>query len=265
VALPPRGLEPLLVDALRRGGAREVRRAEGRVVARFVSVGTPAAARIEALLRSALPGWTADPRWRPFDGAGWLAERGEEQVPLPGHAPLRILPGVAFGDGRHPTTRRCLGLLAERVRPGDRIADVGAGSGILAVAAARLGAREVLAVEMDPEGCRETRVNAGANGVRVRVVCHRVHPDAPGPLGDGTAGSWEGIVANLEAGVLVPLLPLLVRCLAPGGWLVVSGVLGSERKRVAGAAKALRLNHAHDDDGWWTLAFSRADPAPASG
>jgi ribosomal protein L11 methylase PrmA len=278
VARPPRGLEALLVDALRRSGAREVMD-EGparpdRVGALFVGTDTPGFREgVEAQLVSALPGVPLAPRWHPFDGVRWLAERGETSVPLAGHPPLRILPGVAFGNGEHPTTLRCLRVLARRVAYGDRIADVGSGSGILAVAAARLGAAVVLAVELDPEGCRETRANAARNGVGdlVRVVRHRATPDDPGPLvgaGGGAgkgdtdadaAAPWDGIAANLEAEVLVPLLPALASLVRPGGWVLASGVIEPERERVASAARELRTAEAHEDDGWWTLVLERAD------
>jgi len=316
VALPPRGLEPLLLDALRRSGAREVRRASnrpggrdvGRVEAVFrtpspprdavgfeagetAGAGPAGAARpaadaaaalkgeVEARLRAALPSVApADlaPRWQPFDGAAWLARRGEGRVPLRDGRELRILPGVVFGDGEHPTTRRCVEVLESAVRPGDRWIDIGAGSGILSLAAAACGAREVVAVEMDPAGCDEIRENCGLNDAlagdirpggpgrvgtgpgrfdTVSAVCLEVTPEHLGPLQGGAP--WDGIVANVEAGVLVPLLPALGGCVAPGGWVVTSGILASERERIEGAAQAggLGLDRALVDDGWWTLVF----------
>jgi ribosomal protein L11 methyltransferase len=241
-----------------------------RVGALFVGTDTPRFREsVEARLASTLPGVRFAPRWRPFDGARWLAERGETSVPLAGHPPLRILPGVAFGNGEHPTTLRCLRVLARRVDYGDRVADVGSGSGILSVAAARLGAAVVLALELDPEGCRETRANAGRNGVGdvVRVVRHRVTADDPGPL-DGAdertrnhdpdvPAPWDGIAANLESDLLVPLLPMLASLVRPGGWILASGVLEPERDRVASAARGVRMAEAHEDDGWWTLLLER--------
>ncbi|TVP46659.1 MAG: hypothetical protein EA350_06580 [Gemmatimonadales bacterium] len=296
--MPPRGLEPLLLDALRRSGAREARRASnrsnegdvGRVEAVFrvspapqgnagFEAGTEATraaataaalqAEVEARLRAALPSVDpADlaPRWQPFDGAAWLARRGEARVPLRGGRDLRILPGVAFGDGEHPTTRRCVDVIESLVRPGDRWVDIGAGSGILSMAAAASGAREVLAVEMDAAGCDEIRENCRLNAALlnaappggiagVSVVCLEVTPTQPGPVRDGAP--WDGIVANVEAGVLEPLLPVLAGCVAPGGWVVTSGILTPERERLEGAAEAggLGLDRALEDDGWWTLVF----------
>jgi ribosomal protein L11 methylase PrmA len=299
VALPPRGLEPLLLDALRRSGAHEVRRASnrsdsggvGRVKAVFRTAPPPRhdggfeegvepstgsgsqaeaeaglKAEVEARLRAALPSVALSdlaPRWQAFDGAAWLARRGEGRVPLRDGRELRILPGVAFGDGEHPTTRRCVDVLESAVRPGDRWIDIGAGSGILSLAAAACGAREVVAVEMDPAGCDEIRQNFRLNGAllpsvdTISAVCLEVAPGRLGPVEGGAP--WDGIVANVEAGVLVPLLPGLGRCVEPGGWVVTSGILASERERIEGAAGAgeLGLDRALEDDGWWTLVFRR--------
>jgi ribosomal protein L11 methylase PrmA len=267
LALPPRGMEPLLLDALRRGGARQVRRASGpegdRVWALFLFLGAPPklgeTGAVEATVSSALPGLRLDPRWHAFDGEGWLEARSTTTLPLAGAPPLRILPGVAFGDGEHPTTRRCLAELSDRMAPGARFVDVGAGSGILALAAALLGAGQVLAVEMDPAGCLEMEANARLNGVEDRVVAIQaeVRPGVPGPLAEAP-GPWDGIAANLEAGVLVPLFPDLATHLAPGGWLLASGILASERDACVGAAEAtgLRIDRTHADDGWWTLVFA---------
>lgn len=214
-----------------------------------------------------LPGIPLDPRWEPFDGEAWLEARGTTSFPLGEAGVLRILPGVAFGDGAHPTTQRCLAELGERVTPGARIADVGSGSGILGLAAAFLGAEQVLAVEMDPAGCLEVEANARLNGLqdRVRAVRMELKPGASSPLAEGPGsrngitGSWDGIAANLEAGVLLPLLPDLAAPLAEGGWLLVSGLLASEQKATVGAAEGLglRLDRAHVDDGWCTLVFVR--------
>lgn len=237
----------------------------------FLFLGSPPTHReleaLEVAVAGALPGVSLDPAWEPFDGEAWLEARGMTSLPLGDAGHLRILPGVAFGDGAHPTTRRCLAELEERVTPGARIADVGAGSGILGLAAALLGATHVLAVEMDPAGCLEVEANARLNGVEERVWAARaeVRPGAASPLAEGPGsrygitGSWDGIAANLEAGILLPLLPDLAAPLASGGWLLASGLLASERDAVVGAAGAqgLRLDRAHVDDGWCTLVFVR--------
>ncbi|CAN5770182.1 hypothetical protein BH23GEM11_BH23GEM11_12000 [soil metagenome] len=287
MALPPRGLEPLLLDALRRSGAREVKRASNRsegggvsrVEAVFRATRSPRdsggfeasgfvagefEAGVEARIRAALPSVElADlaPRWQSFDGAAWLARRGEARVLLRDGRELRILPGVAFGDGEHPTTRRCVDVLQSAVRPVDRWIDIGAGSGILSMTAAACGAREVVAVEMDPAGCEEIRENCFLNGIltegidSVSAVCLEITPGRPGPVRD--AAPWNGIVANVEAGVLAPLLPSLGRCVTTGGWVVASGILAPERERTESAALAggLGLDQAHEDHGWWTLVF----------
>ena len=134
-------------------------------------------------------------------------------------------PGMAFGTAEHGTTRGCLRLLDGVVEPGDRVLDVGAGSGILAIAAAHLGAAEVVAIEGDPLACEALEENLVRNGVtdRVRVVqgwadeaslrgCHPV----------------SGVVANLETGILKSLSPGLTGAVEAGGWLIISGVIEDE-------------------------------------
>ncbi len=172
---------------------------------------------------------------------------------------IRLDPGVAFGTAEHATTRGCLRLLDGAVETGDRVADVGSGTGILAIAAIHLGAADVVAVEADPMACETARENLEANGVseRVRVVEARMGPEEVAAL-----GPRDGIVANIEAGVLSSLMPGLARALAPGGWLVLGGVLATDRDRMAERAgsRGLRLEAEEREDGWWSARF-RAAPA----
>ena len=134
-------------------------------------------------------------------------------------------PGMAFGTAEHGTTRGCLRLLDGIVEPGDRVLDVGAGSGILAIAAAHLGAAEVVAIEGDPLACEALEENLVRNGVtdRVRVV--------QGWADEVTLRGYHpvsGVVANLETGILRSLSPGLTGAVAAGGWLIISGVIQDE-------------------------------------
>lgn len=132
--------------------------------------------------------------------------------------PVIIDPGLAFGTGLHPTTRLCLELTAELLRPGETVLDLGTGSGILAVAAARLGAGSVLALDIDPLAVKAARANVRRNRLTRRIKVAR------GTL-KGPAGPFGLILANLSAPVLTELAPFIAASLEPGGRLVMSGLL----------------------------------------
>lgn len=132
--------------------------------------------------------------------------------------PVIIDPGLAFGTGLHPTTRLCLELTAELLRPGEAVLDLGTGSGILAVAAARLGAGSVLALDIDPLAVKAARANVRRNGLSRRIRVAR------GTL-KGPAGPFGLILANLSAPVLTELAPAVAGSLQAGGRLVMSGLL----------------------------------------
>ena len=178
---------------------------------------------------------------------------------IPEVEPQEILilmdPGMAFGTAEHGTTRGCLRLLDSRVKTGDRIVDVGSGSGILSIAAARLGAREVFALEADPEACMVSEENLIANGVEERVRI--VHQEVCGvePI---QGAPFDGIVANIQSSILLPLLPAFRSSLAPQGWMILSGILEEEREMILEAALRESLSLKEDDrDGeWWSAAFN---------
>lgn len=157
---------------------------------------------------------------------------------------VRIAPGLAFGTGSHPTTALCLEWLAEHELAGKRVIDYGAGSGILALAAARLGASEVVAVDNEPQALVAARENAALNDLDVIAV-------APGEL---DAGEADVIVANILARPLVALAPVLLEHLAPGGSLVLSGVTREQADVVAAAyAPAVRVVSTRTRDEWTCL------------
>jgi ribosomal protein L11 methyltransferase len=145
-------------------------------------------------------------------------------------AVVRLNPGLAFGSGEHESTQLCLRALTRYVARGATVIDVGTGSGILAIAAARLGAERVLAIDNDPVAVSVARVNIRANGVRTVVAVRR---------GNGLVGvrpRADLLVANLTADTLPPVLHGAGRCLASGGRLVVSGFTAP---RVRGVRHAL--------------------------
>ena len=165
-------------------------------------------------------------------------------------------PGMAFGTAEHATTRGALRLLDRTLHPGERVVDVGAGSGILAIAAALLGAAEVVAVEGDPVAAPYGRENLGRNGVAARVRWLESRADAALLRG---LGPVDGFLANLESGVLLRLLPGLWDGVRPGGWLILSGITGEEWEGFAHdvTCAGLSLEAMDLEDEWCSGHFSR--------
>ena len=175
-------------------------------------------------------------------GPGWA-------TPPPGRIVVRLEPGLAFGSGSHPTTRLCLERLAALQPAGIDVIDYGCGSGILAVAAAALGARRVLALDIDPQARQATAENARTNGVSDRVDIAAAGA-APGPA----VAPASLVVANILAGPLVELAPVLSALTIPGGNLALSGVLEAQAAEVAGAYRsAFDLRVGGEIEGWVRL------------
>lgn len=180
-----------------------------------------------------------------------------ERADLPaGAVPIRLDPGMAFGSGLHPSTQLCLRLLEEHLQPGWSVADVGTGSGILAVAAAKLGAARVLAVDHDPLAAEVARANAAHNGVAeaVSVVVGNLLDPVPAPV--------DLILANLTADAVIPLAPQLVPRLRPGGLAILSGIADvreAEVRRAVGGA-GLRLLQVAAQGEWRALLVAAAGP-----
>jgi len=166
----------------------------------------------------------------------------------PARIEIVLDPGLAFGTGSHPTTRLCLQWLERHLPAGATVIDYGCGSGILAIAAARLGAASVVGVDIDPQALVATRDNAARNRVEVEV---RASSDArPAPAGV--------VVANILSSPLKLLAPVLVDLVAPGGALVLSGVLERQVDEVSAAyAPRLPLAVAGLADGWACLAGTK--------
>jgi ribosomal protein L11 methyltransferase len=170
-------------------------------------------------------------------GASW-------HQPPPGRCALRLDPGLAFGTGTHPTTRLILGFLERHVGGGERVLDYGCGSGILAIAAAKLGATRVDAVDIDPQAVDTAKANARANAVEVRTA---LPVDVPAAL-------YDIVVSNILAQPLIVLAPLLAACTASHGRLALAGILKSQAADVAAAYAAwFQIKIEHQEDVWVLL------------
>ncbi len=149
--------------------------------------------------------------------------------PGEGEVVLELDPGMAFGTGTHPTTQMCLQALEERVQSGARVLDLGTGSGILAIAAAKLGAGRVLALDNDPQAVAVARENVRRNGVADQVRVAR------GSLAQAI-GRFDLIVVNILAQVIVEMTDRgLARRLAPEGVLIAAGLLAGQEEEVRAA------------------------------
>ena len=163
---------------------------------------------------------------------------------------IRIEPGATFGLGDHPTTVLSIRALLQSVFHGARVLDVGCGSGVLSVAAARFGAASVEAIDLSPAAVEATHGNAARNGV-ARIVRASTTPLA---LVDG---DYDVVVANILAPVLVELAADLRRVLGPSGVLIVSGLLADRHDHVEQALQPLRRIERELRDGWAALTFRR--------
>ncbi len=182
----------------------------------------------------------------------------EESPPSQNRFQIRLDPGAAFGRGTHASTQLSLRALSRHVTQGDRVLDAGTGSGILAVAAAQLGAKRVLALDVSRQACREAKKNAELNGVKDQVVVR------PADLRDC---SWEGrwkkfdvVVANLTPEIFTQTAAKLGRLPRQGGVVIASGVMAG----MAEAVKSRFLSDCEDlsvedklkKDGWVTWIFA---------
>ena len=165
--------------------------------------------------------------------------------PEPEALVLRLDPGLAFGTGSHPTTRLCLEWLRATIAGGEAVLDYGCGSGILAIAAAKLGAGRVTGIDIDPQAVAASTGNARANGVTAAFG----GPDAPAP------GTFDVVVANILANPLVLLAPVLVARVGSRGRIALSGILtGQADEVIAAYAPWFTLGRWRERDGWVLLA-----------
>ena len=174
------------------------------------------------------------------------------EVPAQAQQVIRLDPGMAFGTGTHPTTRMCLRWLAQQPAGKDwgRVLDYGCGSGILAIGAAKFGATEIDAVDIDPAAVESTQINAANNHVSLRTGL----PDFVDPA----QGAYRVVIANILATPLKVLAPLLCGHVQKGGHLVLAGILERQAQELQEAyAPYLQLQVADTQEGWILMTGQR--------
>ncbi len=199
--------------------------------------------------------------WKRFFGVQHVGQRlvvrpsWEPYEAQPGEAVIELDPGTAFGTGQHETTRLCLAALEQYVRPGIAVLDVGAGSGILAVAAALLGAGFVRACDTDPDATVAAEANVARNSVAsvVHTRTGSLGPDWPWP--EPAEASADLLVANISSVALIALMPEIARALRPGGCFIGGGFIESGHASVEAAvgAAGLRTTSLLADGEWRCL------------
>ena len=173
----------------------------------------------------------------------WIVPTWHE-LPEAAKISIRLDPGLAFGTGTHPTTRMCLRWIARQPQGSlGRVLDYGCGSGILAIGAAKFGATQIDAVDIDPAAVESTRINADSNHVTLNAGL----PE----LVDPANGRYQTVLANILATPLKVLAPLLVAHVAAGGHLVLAGILERQADELKEAyAPYIALEVADSEDGW---------------
>ncbi|HEX5633553.1 MAG TPA: 50S ribosomal protein L11 methyltransferase [Gemmatimonadales bacterium] len=206
--------------------------------------------------RSAMPDVDWTQKWRdgiPTRRIGRLTITPSWLAASAGDGPRVVIdPETAFGSGEHGSTRAALALLERHVQPGDRVLDLGSGSGILSIAAAVLGARQAIGIEVDEDANEIAEANAARNGVadRVRFIFGDAAQLAP------VAGPAEVLCSNILRIVNVALLPEIRAALVPGGLAIFSGMETAEAGEFREALIAHRFNEVDQavDAGWWAVA-----------
>lgn len=277
VTTSPRAVEAvanILLES-RTGGVEEVHPSPGVVRLRgYLPVG-PAAELILAAIEQrvrALPGFgldiapgrietavVEDSGWahawknhfKPFPVGHrlWITPTWSEAPRPPGRIVIELDPGMAFGSGLHASTQLCLMVLEDHLHGGERVFDIGTGSGILSIAAAKLGAGAVMAVDTDPVAVGVARQNVAYNGVAPRVEVRE------GDLLGGIEGRADVILANLTADIHLDFLPTVVDHVAGGGLIVASGIVADRQIEVEAVAAAcgLHVDEVRRDAEWRCL------------
>lgn len=233
-----------------------------------------------ALIGQALPGGLPEPRLQFVGKSDWaeswkahfhpvrvgrrfvIKPSWRDYTATPDDIVIEIDPGLAFGSGLHPTTQLCLKILEDMSLAGQTLFDVGTGSGILALAALKLGATKVRAVDIDEIAVRVTEENFERNGYPLPSPPPFEGEGAEVEVAVGSAGEvggrqWDIVVANILANTIIELLPDLKAALAPDGSLILSGIIAEQEASVTEAAIAhgLRFSERRVEEDWVALVF----------
>lgn len=181
----------------------------------------------------------------------WVVPSWHE-APDPEALILELDPGLAFGTGSHPTTRLCMEWLEAHPAPGKTVLDYGCGSGILAMVAKKMGAGDVAGVDIDPQAIESARDNAERNNCEITYYLPDDFAASPNP--QHASGRFDIVVANILSSPLKLMAPMLAGRVAPGGSLILSGVLARQAEEVAEAyAPFIKLGVWAEQDGWVAL------------
>ena len=185
----------------------------------------------------------------------WNADRCE------GRTPIILDPGLTFGTGAHPSTQMVMEFMEERMQPGYRVIDLGSGSGILSIAALRLGAKSAVGVDIDPKAESIARENAGYNGFGDDVfsaATGNVTEDAE-LMNQLAADPYDIVLVNIVADVIIGLAPVLSRFMKPGGIVLLSGILDVREQDVVNAltAAGLSIVERKEKEDWRSLCAMR--------
>ena len=175
----------------------------------------------------------------------------KEPVPQ-GRTPLYLNPGLIFGTGSHGTTRLCLEGVEKYVETDDNVLDLGTGSGILAIAALRLGAASAKGCDIDPKAARVAAENASFNGIGEEFQCFTGDILSDEHLREELAGAYDLVLANIIADVIIPLVPLVKEYLKPDGLFLTSGIIEHRAEDVAQALNehGFTILERWERDGW---------------